>query len=126
MIGDTRTAALVGRDGPIDWLCLPRLDSGACFAGPLGTPAHGRWRLRGEDLRTVSQLEVAAGDREFVPEWHPSHEPAVVAETRRWWEGWAARCTYRGEWREAVMRSLLTRKALTCAPTSAASARGSG
>ncbi len=226
LIGDTQTAALVGRDGSIDWLCLPRFDSGACFASLLGSDDHGSWllapaaggvassrryrgdtlvlehtfetpdgtvrvvdfmpprgrdpdvvrlvegvsgrvpmqmvltirfdygrsipwvrqldgRLRaiagpdalvldtpvpthGEHLRTLATFEVAAGEVvPFTLTWHRSHEDpgppidavAALADTVAWWEEWTQRGTYRGEWRDAVTRSLVTRKALTYAPT---------
>ncbi len=45
LVGDCHGAGLVSRDGSVDWLCIPRFDSGACFAALLGTPEHGRWRL---------------------------------------------------------------------------------
>jgi GH15 family glucan-1,4-alpha-glucosidase len=45
MVGDTQTAALIGDDGSIDWLCAPRFDSGACFAALLGDENHGRWLI---------------------------------------------------------------------------------
>jgi GH15 family glucan-1,4-alpha-glucosidase len=74
IIGDCKTAALAGRDGSIDWLCLPRFDSAACFAALLGTSEHGRWliaaadsdvriarRYRGDTLILETDFETAAG-----------------------------------------------------------------
>ena len=226
LIGDTQTVALVGRDGSIDWLCLPRFDAPACFAALLGEPRHGRWwigpadgrqahtrRYRGESLvleqefetgsgavrlidvmpirkrepdlvrvvegvsgevdmrmdltvrfdygaivpwvrtidgalraiggpdaltlwspvattgvglHTEAAFTVRAGNRlGFVLAWHPSHESppprpdpcAAVIDSEHWWRDWADGCTYVGPWREAVVRSLITLKALTFAPT---------
>src|SRR5918911_3569772 len=54
LIGDCETAALVARNGSIDWLCVPCFDAGACFAALLGTPEHGRWQLAPvEQPRTI-------------------------------------------------------------------------
>src|SRR5215210_1867535 len=45
MVGDLQTAAIIGADGSVDWLCFPRFDSSACFAALLGEDANGRWRI---------------------------------------------------------------------------------
>jgi GH15 family glucan-1,4-alpha-glucosidase len=82
--------------------------------------------LRGEDFSTVAEFTVREGQRvPFTLTWHPSHQPepaapqpeAAIQHTEAWWREWSERCTYEGEWREAVVRSLITLKALTYAPT---------
>jgi GH15 family glucan-1,4-alpha-glucosidase len=56
LLGDTFTAALVGTNGSIDWLCVPRFDSGACFAALLGGPENGRWRIApAAEIRSASR-----------------------------------------------------------------------
>ncbi|MDT0310285.1 glycoside hydrolase family 15 protein [Streptomyces sp. DSM 44917] len=232
LVGDMQTAALIGRDGSADWMCLPRFDSHAVFASLLGTEEHGFWRLgpahgrdvppppasrrryrgdslilesewdtprgtvrvtdfmppRGSDaprltrivegvsgrvpmrsalrmrfsygwvvpwvhkvddrtvavagpdsvwldtavdtygknLTTYADFTVAPGDRvAFTITWQPSHKqppPVPDAEesltaTEDFWREWVGQCTYHGPYREAVVRSLITLKALTYAPT---------
>jgi GH15 family glucan-1,4-alpha-glucosidase len=223
LIGDLETSALVGRNGSVDWLCLPRFDSASCFTALLGEEKHGRWliapagevrsvsrryregtlvletdfetaggaarvidfmppreggapqlvrivqglrgrvpmrmqliirfgyglnvpwvehvpdgvvaqagpdavhlstpvELRGENLSTVAELTVQEGASErFILSWFPSYERpgraedphAALARTEAWWREWSDRCTYRGEYRDEVLTSLIVLKALT-------------
>ena len=61
IIGNCQTAALVGRDLSIDWLCWPRFDSAACFANLVGTRDNGRWSLAPDD--DAADMYLAAMDR---------------------------------------------------------------
>lgn len=80
----------------------------------------------GENLRTVAEFTVNAGDRvPFVLTWFPSHQKPprevhaehALVETERSWTDWASQCSLGGEWRDAIVRSLVTLKGLTYAPT---------
>src|ERR1700739_2944076 len=84
LIGDCSSAALVSRDGSIDWLCLPRFDSPACFAALLGESEHGRWLIgpaapvvRSErryldgSLILVTMFETADGTVELIDFMRP-------------------------------------------------------
>src|SRR3954469_8938466 len=99
LIGDCETAALVGRDGSVDWLCLPRFDSGACFAALLGGPEHGCWKIAPVGpVRSVSRryrpgtlalepvFETAEGEVavvDFMPPRSEAPELVRIVEGRR-------------------------------------------
>ena len=86
IIGDCETAALVGKDGSIDWLCWPRFDSGACFAALLGTPEHGRWKIAPENVKKVSRRYRPGTlilETEFQTETEPGHRARCRALLQR-------------------------------------------
>jgi GH15 family glucan-1,4-alpha-glucosidase len=72
IIGDTQTAALVGRDGSIDWLCVPRFDSGACFAALLGDADAGRWLIAPVDDGATARRRYRDGSLVLETEWTTS------------------------------------------------------
>src|SRR5206468_841403 len=90
LIGDCHTAALVGKDGSIDWLCFPRFDSPACFAALLGNAEHGRWLLApAEPVKSVrrryrpgtlvleTEFETESGGAVRVIDFMPPRDGAV-------------------------------------------------
>src|SRR6266508_2800594 len=92
IIGDTHTAALVSREGSIDWLCLPRFDSPACFAALLGDREHGRWliaptggvrsvqrRYRGDSLVLETEFRTSTGTVRLVDCMPPRQDDPDVA-----------------------------------------------
>jgi GH15 family glucan-1,4-alpha-glucosidase len=108
LIGDTRTVALVGRDGSIDWWCAPRFDSAACFAAMLGDTDHGRWLLGPVDAPTetsraylddtlvlVTTVTTSTGRAEVV-DFMPRHDldhPCIIRLVR----GLEGRVEFRSE-----------------------------
>jgi GH15 family glucan-1,4-alpha-glucosidase len=140
LIGDLQTAALVGRDGSIDWLCLPRFDSAACFAALLGDASAGSWRIapagagsattrRYQDDSLILQTEwqTPEGTVRLIDFMPPRGEAADVIRMVEGVSGAVPmrmdltlrfdRCDYDGRWPDAVRRSLILLKALTYAPT---------
>jgi GH15 family glucan-1,4-alpha-glucosidase len=107
LLGDLQSAALVGRDGSIDWCCFPRFDSGACFAALLGGPEHGRWllapetevqhaerRYRQDTLILETLVETAEGSVRLIDFMPPrGQEPDIVRVV----EGVRGRVTMRSE-----------------------------
>ena len=110
----------------VPWVTSPGERAIRAIAGPDMVVLSGSVPLHGSGLTTVAEFEIGEGDTaEFVLTWGPSHErlpenvqpDVALAATVTFWTRWAARCAYRGTWEEPVLRSLLTLKALTYAPT---------
>src|SRR5207248_1408700 len=100
LIGNTYSAALVGRNGSIDWLCVPRFDSPACFAALLGTRENGRWLLaseqepaktrrhyRGDTLVLETEFVLPGGDTAAVIDFMPIMEHGGRVDLFRLVEG---------------------------------------
>lgn len=80
LIGDTHTAGLVGRDGSLDWLCVPRFDSGACFAALLGSSGNGRWLLAPTAGGLAARRRYEDGTLVLVQEWDTASGTARVTD----------------------------------------------
>ncbi|HET6492986.1 MAG TPA: trehalase-like domain-containing protein, partial [Burkholderiales bacterium] len=80
MIGDCHTAALVGRDGSIDWLCWPRFDSPACFAALLGTSGHGHWKIAPTDPQPRVRRRYRSGTLVLETEFHTAEGAVTVID----------------------------------------------
>src|SRR5205823_4895472 len=142
LIGDCEAAALVSRNGSIDWLCWPRFDSDACFAALLGNDEHGRWLIAPRDSQArvtrqyrrntlVLETRFECGEGavkliDFMPMRgahshlappEPLDSERALVKTESHWTEWANRCTPAGRYSDTVTRSLITLKALTYWPT---------
>ncbi|GJG87033.1 glucoamylase [Gemmatimonadetes bacterium T265] len=80
LIGDCETAALVSRDGSVDWLCIPRFDSAACFAALLGGPEHGRWSLAPADAEARATRRYRPDTMILETEWETADGAVTVVD----------------------------------------------
>src|SRR5215470_16059500 len=80
LIGDCKSAALVGRDGSIDWLCWPRFDSAACFAALLGTAENGRWLIAPQETRLNVRRRYRPGTLVLETEFETTTGRAAVID----------------------------------------------
>jgi Domain of unknown function (DUF5911) len=80
LIGDCKTAALVGRDGSIDWLCWPRFDSAACFAALLGEAENGRWLIAPKDSQLSTSRRYRPGTLVLETEFRTETGSAAVID----------------------------------------------
>ncbi|MGD9921800.1 MAG: glycoside hydrolase family 15 protein [Pseudorhodoplanes sp.] len=87
LIGNCETAALVARDGSIDWLCWPRFDSGACFAALLGTPEHGRWQIAPADPAAKVTRRYREDTLILETEFSTSEGAVTVVDFMPWRDG---------------------------------------
>ena len=110
----------------VPWVERQPGGSRVAIAGPDAISIRSAVELRGENLRTVADFTISAGERQpFVLTWFPSHrdEPEPIdpeqalADTCGFWHDWIAQCTYEGRWSEAVRQSLIVLKAMTYGPT---------
>src|SRR5512142_1612787 len=81
LIGDMQSAALVSNDGSIDWLCLPRFDSDACFAALLGTPENGRWVIAPVDEVTRVRRRYRPGTLTLETEMETAHGAVTLVDS---------------------------------------------
>jgi GH15 family glucan-1,4-alpha-glucosidase len=105
LLSNLRTAALVSRAGSVDWLCLPRFDSGACFAALLGGPEHGRWLIAPEAPKRIERrycpetlilettFETDDGVVLLVDFMSPSGDATILARIVQGLEGQVDVCT---------------------------------
>jgi len=110
----------------VPWVRRVGEQTRVAIAGPDALALRTPVAMRGENLRTVAEFTVEAGQREpFVLTWYPSHQelpPAIdpeqaLSETCKFWREWLGNCSYNGRWEDAVTRSLVVLKALTYEPT---------